>query len=89
MEDYNLRSHGKALGFAVFTIFYVLEIKPPNDYEIKIGLDPVDEIEIPDKAKVVVGPWYFTYVAVNPLYFVDPRTLKDEKPYWAPPQESA
>ena len=90
---------GKALGVAVLNALSSTcwKIKPPNDYEIKIGLDPVDEIEIPDKAKVVVVGALVPYLRMlkqrgKPFTILelDPRTLKDdEKPYWAPPQESA
>lgn len=89
----------RALGIAVLNALSSTcwKIKPPSGYEIKMDCDPVDEIDISDKANaVVVGalvPYLRTFMQQgNPLTILelDPRTLKDdERPYWASPEESA
>lgn len=100
LEDLQAESPMKrALSIAVLNALSSTcwRIKPPSDYEIKLGSDPVDEIDIPDGANVVVVGALVPYIRMllqrgEPFTILelDPRTLKDdERLYWASPEESA
>jgi len=71
--------------------------QPPQDYEIRLGVDPVDEATIPSDAKVVIVGALVPYIKMlkqqhNPFHILemDPRTLKQEEmQYYCPPEKAS
>ena len=72
------------------------KINPPQNYEIKLGADPLDDVVFPKEARVVViGALvpYFKMLKKQGLTFsileLDPRTLKeDEMEFYMPPEKA-
>ncbi len=70
--------------------------QPPQDYQLKLGLDPVDETSIPPEAVVVVIGALVPYIKMLKqrgnafsILEMDPRTLKEEEMrYYCPPEKA-
>lgn len=70
--------------------------QPPQDYQLKLGIDPVDETIIPREAVVVVVGALVPYIKTlkqrgNPFSILemDPRTLKaEEMRYYCAPEKA-
>jgi uncharacterized protein len=88
----------KALGIAVLNALsstYWRKCEPTH-YNLKIGLDPVEEMDIPNEATVVVIGALVPYIRLlkrrgKPFFILekDPRTLKaDEMPFFRPQEEA-
>lgn len=89
----------KALGISVLNALsasYWRKCKP-TDYQLKLGLDPVENMEIPDDLRVVVIGALVPYIRMlkrrgRPFVILekDARTLKaDEMPYFRPPEQAS
>lgn len=70
--------------------------QPPQDYQLRLGIDPVDETPIPPEAVVVVIGALVPYIKMlkqrgNSFFILemDPRTLKEEEmQYYCPPEKA-
>lgn len=88
----------KALGIAVLNALSSICWKksPPKDYSFELGADPLDNIEFPDDAYVVVVGALVPYLKKlkrrgRPFGILekDTRTLKpDELPFYVPPEKA-
>ena len=89
----------RAVGIAVVNALSAScwEQEPPAEYRIEHGTDPLETVEIPDDAHVVVigalVPILMRLKKRGKPYSIiemDPRTLKpDEMPYWVPVEQTA
>jgi uncharacterized protein (DUF4213/DUF364 family) len=89
----------RAVGIAVVNALSAScwEQDPPKDYSIERGSDPLETIEIPDDANVVViGALVPILMRLKKrgtpfsIIEMDPRTLKaDEIPFWVPVERTA
>lgn len=69
---------------------------PPQDYQLRLGIDPVDETPLPPNKEVVVIGALVPYIKmlkqrgnVFSILEMDPRTLKqDEMRYYCPPEKA-
>jgi len=89
----------RAFGIAVVNALSASswEQEPPEDYHIERGTDPLETVEIPDDAHVVVigalVPILMRLKKRGKPYSIiemDPRTLKpDEMPFWVPVERTS
>lgn len=88
----------KAMGIAVLNALSASCWRkvPPRGYAVAFGTDPVDDLNIPDGARVVVIGALVPYFKMlkarrQPFHILekDTRTLKDEEiPYFVPPERA-
>lgn len=102
MASINRLSNGgplqRALSIAVLNALSATcwQKQPPQEYQLRLGIDPVDETPIPPEAVVVVIGALVPYIKMlkqrgNSFFILemDPRTLKEEEmQYYCPPEKA-